>query len=177
MLDGHFLLSSGRHSPRYLQCALVLQYPDKATELGERLGRHFQSLNVTAVIAPALGGIVIGHEVARALRCRSIFAERRQGQMSLRRGFQLMPGERVVAVEDVVTTGESLGEVIEIALAEGAEVVGVGSIVDRSRGVSFRSGLELQSLLKLEVPTYGPASCPLCQEGVPMSTPGTRQST
>jgi orotate phosphoribosyltransferase len=176
ILDGHFLLSSGLHSAQYLQCALVLQYPDKATFLGEQLARHFQSLNVDTVMAPALGGILVAHEVARALGCRAIFAERRQRRMSLRRGWQLSSGERVLVVEDVVTTGESLHEVIDIALDEGAVVVGVGSIVNRSRGVSFPAGLALRSLLTLDIPLFEPATCPQCRDSIPLSTPGTRQS-
>jgi orotate phosphoribosyltransferase len=177
ILDGHFLLSSGLHSAQYLQCALVLQYPEKATFLGEQLARQFHLDRVDAVIAPALGGILVAHEVARALHCRAIFAERRQGPMSLRRGFQLSPGERVVAVEDVVTTGESLSEVIDLALAEGAVVVGVGSIVNRGRGAAFPLGVTLRSLLTLDIPTFEPAACPQCHNGVPLYTPGTRQSS
>ncbi|MBI3949818.1 MAG: orotate phosphoribosyltransferase [Acidobacteria bacterium] len=176
ILDGHFLLSSGLHSPRYVQCALVLQYPDKAAWLGERLAERFRSSEVQAVMAPAIGGILVAHEVARALGVRAIFAERRQGQMQLRRGFTLAPGERVVIVEDVVTTGESLNEVIQIAHDQGATVVGVGALLNRGQRGPFPFGLSLQALVTLEIPVYQPTECPFCQQGLPFTAPGTRRA-
>lgn len=176
VLDGHFLLSSGLHSPRYVQCALVLQYPDQATRLGALLARHFSQAQPQVVLAPAIGGIIVAHEVARALGARAMFAERKHADMQLRRGFHLAPGERVVVVEDVVTTGESLNEVVQIALNRGAHVVGVGSLINRGRGLLFPLGLKLQSLITLEIPTYQPGECPLCQQGIPFTAPGTRQS-
>jgi orotate phosphoribosyltransferase len=176
ILDGHFLLSSGLHSSRYVQCALVLQYPDTAAWLGARLAEPFRSLGVQTVIAPALGGILVAHEVARALGVRAIFAERRKGEMQLGRDFYLLPGERVVAVEDVVTTGQSLMEVIQLARDQGANLVGVGALLDRSQGRLAPLGLPLRALLTLEIPTYPPLECPLCQQGWPFTAPGTRQA-
>jgi orotate phosphoribosyltransferase len=175
ILDGHFLLSSGLHSPRYVQCALVLQYPDKASRLGEFLAEHFQTLDVNTVIAPAVGGILVAHEVARALGVRAIFGERRQGRMELRRGFDLAQGERVVAVEDVVTTGESLDEVIRLALDRGADVVGAGALLNRGHRGSVAGGLSLCALATLEIPLYQPTDCPLCRQGRPFDAPGTRR--
>lgn len=176
ILEGHFLLSSGRHSPRYVQCALVLQYPDKAQFLGQRLAERFRAAAVDTVIAPAIGGILVAHEVARALGARAIFAERRGGRMQLRRGFDLSPGERVVVVEDVVTTGESMREVVEIALGKKALVVGLGAILDRGRAARFSAGLSLEALLTLDIPLYEPTRCPLCEQGIPLTIPGTRQA-
>jgi orotate phosphoribosyltransferase len=176
LLDGHFLLSSGLHSPRYVQCALVLQYPDKATRLGERLAANFRSLGVQAVVAPALGGILVAHEVARALGGRAMFAERQQGRMQLRRGFRLRPGERVIVVEDVVTTGESLTGVVHLARDLGADMVGIGALLNRSQSEFLTLGLPLQALLTLPIPVYRPDECPLCQQGLPLEAPGTKQS-
>lgn len=177
ILDGHFLLSSGLHSPRYVQCALVLQYPEKATWLGERLAGYFTSCDVQAVVAPAIGGILVGHEVARALGVRAMFAERKAcAEMQLRRGFSLRPGERVVVVEDVVTTGESLSEVVHIARDLGAEVVGVGALLNRSQSEFLTIGLPLQALLTLSIPVYRSDECPLCQQGILLDAPGTKQS-
>src|SRR6187549_2483288 len=134
LLEGHFKLSSGLHSDRYLQSALVLQHPDFAEQLGAALGARLAHLDPTVVLSPALGGIVIGQEVGRALRVRAVFAERQDGKLSLRRGFALEPRERVLVVEDVVTTGMSTRETIEVARAAGATVVGAASIIDRSGG-------------------------------------------
>lgn len=176
LLEGHFLLSSGLHSPRYLQCALVLQDPPLATRLGEELGRGLQPLlsgqPVGAVVAPALGGVIVGHEVARALGCRALFTERQEGGMTLRRGFALAPGERVVVAEDVVTTGKSTREVIEVARSLGAHVVAVGSLVDRSGGADL--GVPRHSLLALDVPTWAAGECPLCRQGSRPVKPGSR---
>ena len=176
LLEGHFLRSSGLHSPRDLQCALVLQDPPLATRLGAELGRGLQPLlsgqPVGAVVAPALGGVIVGHEVARALGCRALFTERQEGGMTLRRGFALAPGERVVVVEDVVTTGKSTREVIEVARALGARVVAVGSLVDRSGGADL--GVPRHSLLALDVPTWAAADCPLCRQGSQPVKPGSR---
>src|SRR3954469_20033747 len=134
LLEGHFRLSSGLHSTGYLQCALVLQYPDHADALGRALGDRTRELDATVVLSPALGGIVIGQEVGRALGIRAIFAERQDGTLMLRRGFTLSPGEKVLVVEDVVTTGGSTRETIDVARAAGAQVVGAASIIDRSGG-------------------------------------------
>ena len=134
LLEGHFLLSSGLHSSRYLQCALVLQFPEDAEKLGSELARRFSSEQIDLVIAPALGGVIVAHEVARALGTRALFTEREAGQMQLRRGFQIGQGERALVVEDVITTGGSTREVIGVVESSGGLVVAVGSIIDRSGG-------------------------------------------
>jgi orotate phosphoribosyltransferase len=173
LLEGHFRLSSGLHSPGYLQCALVLQHPREAEALGAALGAIVRSLGVQTVMSPALGGVVIGQEVGRALGVRAIFAERADGSLTLRRGFALDPGEKVLIVEDVVTTGGSTRETMEVARAAGAMVVGACAIVDRSGG---KQGLDVpfRSLLPMEVTTYQPDACPLCQQGIPVVKPGSR---
>jgi orotate phosphoribosyltransferase len=173
LLEGHFRLSSGLHSPGYLQCALVLQHPREAEALGAALGNLVRSLGAVTVLSPALGGIVIGQEVGRALGVRAIFAERQDGALSLRRGFVLDPGERVLVVEDVVTTGGSTRETMDVARAAGAEVVGACAIVDRSGG---KQGLDVpfHALLPMAVTTYQPDDCPLCKAGSPVVKPGSR---
>lgn len=174
LLEGHFLLTSGRHSNRYMQCARVLQYPRYAEKLGAALAEGFKDAGVEAVIGPAMGGIIVAHEVGRALRTRAFFAEREQGVMTLRRGFTLEPGTRVLVCEDVVTTGGSVREVMEVVREKGAQVVGVGVLVDRSGGkVDF--GVPLRALLTMEIPSYDAAECPLCREGLPLVKPGSRQ--
>jgi orotate phosphoribosyltransferase len=173
LLDGHFRLSSGLHSPGYLQCALVLQHPQEAERLGAAVAEAVRPLGAVTVLSPALGGIVIGQEVARALGVRAIFAERQDGTLTLRRGFALEPGERVLVVEDVVTTGGSTRETMAVARAAGALVVGACAVVDRSGGAQ---GLDVpfHALLPMNVPTYQPDACPLCQQGVPVIKPGSR---
>ncbi len=177
-LRGHFLLTSGLHSPEYLQCAVVLQYPEHAGRLGAELGAALAQLAgrpVSVVASPALGGIVIGHEVARALGARAIFTERdSSGRMTLRRGFRVEAGEPAVVVEDVVTTGGSTREVIEVLRAAGAEVVAAGSIIDRSAGKAD-VGLPRVALATLDVVTYPPEDCPLCRQGIPVEKPGSRR--
>jgi orotate phosphoribosyltransferase len=177
LLQGHFLLSSGLHSPRYLQCARVLMDPPLATRLGaalaERLRPRLGGASPGAVVAPALGGVLVAHEVARALGCRGLFTERHEGVMTLRRGFALEPGEAVVVVEDVITTGGSTREVIEAVRARGARVVAAGSLVDRSAG-SVDLGVPRESLLALEVPSYTAETCPLCAAGSKPEKPGSR---
>jgi orotate phosphoribosyltransferase len=173
LLDGHFRLSSGLHSPGYLQCALVLQHPREAEVLGAALGDLVRSLGVQTVLSPALGGIVIGQEVGRALGVRAICAERQDGTLTLRRGFALDPGEKVLVVEDVVTTGGSTRETMDVARAAGAVVVGACAIVDRSGG---KQGLDVpfRALLPMDVTTYQPDACPLCQQGIAVTKPGSR---
>ena len=177
LLEGHFLLSSGLHSPRYLQCARVLTDPGVATALGaalaDRLRPHLRAKPPTAVVAPALGGVLVAHEVARALGCRGLFTERQGGTMTLRRGFALREAEPLVVVEDVITTGGSTREVIEAVRARGARVLAVGSLVDRSGG-TVDLGVPRQSLLELEVPIYSPEACPLCADGSTPEKPGSR---
>lgn len=177
LLEGHFVLTSGLHSSRYLQCALLLQNPEHAEIIGRMLAEDLNraGIHCDLVISPALGGIIIGHEVARALGVRAIFAERSEGAMQLRRGFSLAPGERAVVVEDVVTTGGSTLEVIELVRQKGGRPQAAACIVDRSRpGVRF--DLPYFYLLRMELPFYEPANCPLCLKGAPLSKPGSRPS-
>ncbi|PYR36936.1 MAG: orotate phosphoribosyltransferase [Acidobacteria bacterium] len=173
LLEGHFRLSSGLHSREYLQCALVLQHPQHAEWLGRAIAARTRDLRATVVLSPALGGVVIGHEVARALGVRALFAERQDGVLVLRRGFVLGETDRVLVVEDVVTTGGSTRETMQVAAASGARVVGAASIVDRSGG---RTRLEVpfEALLDIDVPTYQPDQCPLCAKGLPITKPGSR---
>ena len=171
--EGHFRLSSGLHSSGYLQCALVLQHPAHAETLGRALGEALRDLNPAVVLSPALGGLIIGHEVARALGVRAIFAERQENVLTLRRGFSLGAGERVVIIEDVVTTGGSTKETMVVARAAGATVVGAGSIIDRSGGASSLD-VPFRALVALALPTYDPAACPLCAAGTPVTKPGSR---
>lgn len=175
-LQGHFRLSSGLHSGSYLQSALVLQHPTHAEVLGKALASHLLTLvdsAVDIVIAPALGGLIIGHEVARALNKRFIFTEREMGRMTLRRGFRLEPGERVLVVEDVITTGGSTREVIEVVGAAGAVPVAAGSIIDRSGGTA-ELGIPRLALVTLSVEAWEPTVCPLCRAGEPVVKPGSR---
>ncbi len=175
-LTGHFLLSSGLHSPYYLQCAKVLQYPEYSEILCKELAERIGDLGVDydLVIAPAIGGIIVSYETARHLGVRGIFAERVNGELTLRRGFEIKPGERAVVVEDVVTTGKSTRETIEVVKSHGGEVVAVGSLVDRSGG-SVDFGVPFKTLWRLEVPVYRPEECPLCKEGSePLVKPGSR---
>lgn len=176
LLEGHFVLSSGLHSTEYLQCALVLQYPAEAEAFGRAIAEGFPRGQIESVVSPAIGGIVIGWEVARALGVRSIWTEREDGRMTLRRGFTVRPGESVLVVEDVVTTGGSTRETIEAMLAAGARVVGAASIIDRSGGRAD-VGVPRTALATLDVPSYAPASCALCAEGVPAVKPGSRKAS
>jgi len=173
LLEGHFKLSSGLHSPSYLQCALVLQHPDAAEQLGRALAAELRGAGATTVLSPALGGLIIGHEVARALGVRAIFAERQEGALVLRRGFSLASDDRVIVIEDVVTTGGSTRETMDVAAAAGATVVAAGAIIDRSGG-NATLNVPFKSLVTLTVPTYQPDACPLCASGVPVTKPGSR---
>ena len=173
LLDGHFRLTSGLHSPGYLQCALVLQHPRDAEALGAALGRRAGAVGAQTVLSPALGGIVIGQEVGRALGVRAIFAERQDGALTLRRGITVEPGEKVVVVEDVVTTGGSTRETMDVARAAGAVVVAACSIIDRSGG-NQALDVPYHALLPMEVKTYAPEACPLCAQGLPVVKPGSR---
>jgi orotate phosphoribosyltransferase len=175
LLEGHFQLSSGLHSPGYLQCALVLQHPREAEACGLAIPERVRALGAQVVLSPALGGLVIGHEVARALGIRAIFAERHDGTLILRRGFKLVSNEKVLVVEDVLTTGGSTRETIAIARTAGAVVVGAAAIIDRS-GSSSGPGLDVpfHALAALAFPTYPPESCPQCATGLPVVKPGSR---
>ncbi|MCS7014123.1 MAG: orotate phosphoribosyltransferase [Chloroherpetonaceae bacterium] len=173
LLEGHFLLSSGLHSPHYFQCAKVLQYPRYLMMLCEPIAAHFAHSNIDVVISPALGGIVVGTEVGRQLNVRTIFAERENGVMTLRRGFEIQPGERCLVVEDVVTTGGSVREVIRIIQDRGGVVAGVGFIVDRSNG-KVQLADDQFSLLKLDVVAYPPDQVPPELAKIPLTKPGSR---
>jgi orotate phosphoribosyltransferase len=173
LLDGHFRLTSGLHSPGYLQSALVLQHPQHAESLGRAIAGRTRDLAPTVVLSPALGGVVIGHEVGRALGVRAIFAERQDGALTLRRGFSVTDRDRVLVIEDVVTTGGSTRETMDVAAAAGARVVGAASIVDRSGG-RVRFDVPLLTLLDVALPTYEPDTCPLCAQGLPVVKPGSR---
>jgi orotate phosphoribosyltransferase len=173
LLEGHFQLTSGLHSPRYLQCARVLQHPEHAEWAGQTLAAHFADHEINAVVAPAIGGIIVAHEVARALGVRALFTERESGTMTLRRGFQIAPGEKTLVVEDVVTTGGSTRETIDAVTRAGGTVVGAGSLVDRSGG-GVDVGAPRIALLTLDVPAYEPDECPLCKQGTKAVKPGSR---
>jgi orotate phosphoribosyltransferase len=173
LLSGHFLLSSGLHSDRYLQSALVLQQPDIATKLCAELAAYFKDQRIEAVIAPALGGVFVSHETARALGVRALFAERVNGELMLRRGFTLKSGERVLVVEDVITTGKSTRETIDVVKKAGGMVIAAASLVDRSGGKA-ELGVPYRSLVTLDVPTYAAESCPMCRAGSTPIKPGSR---
>jgi orotate phosphoribosyltransferase len=173
LLDGHFRLTSGLHSSGYLQCALVLQHPAEAEACGAAIAERVRALSPDVVLSPALGGIVIGQEVGRALGVRAIFAERQDGTLTLRRGFSIARGDRVLVVEDVVTTGGSTQETIDLARAAGAAVVGAAAIIDRSGGTQ-RIDVPFHALATISLPTYQPEQCPLCAEGKPIVKPGSR---
>ena len=175
-LSGHFELSSGRHSNRYLQCALLLQDPKLSEKLCKVLADRFRGKGATLVIGPALGGVLISYEVARQLGIRSLFAEREEGVLKLRRNFEIRKGEKVLVAEDVVTTGGSTQELIALVRSEGGEVMGVGSLVDRSGG-AVRYGVPFESLVTLSVESFTKDECPLCQKGIPFTKPGSRLVT
>ncbi|NLY90010.1 MAG: orotate phosphoribosyltransferase [Firmicutes bacterium] len=174
LLQGHFLLTSGKHSAQYMQCARVLQYPRLAAVLGQALAGQFTGLGVETVAGPAMGGIIVAHEVGRALGVKALFSERQNGEMTLRRGFTLKPGEKVLVVEDVITTGGSVREVLALVRAAGAQPVGVGVLVDRSGGQVAFDGLLFKSLLQVKIEAYDPEECPLCRQGIPLVKPGSR---
>lgn len=177
LLSGHFKLSSGLHSEAYLQCAKVLQWPERAAALGAALASLLAPFRPSVVVSPAMGGVIIGHEAGRALSVRAIFTERVDGSFALRRGFALEPRDRVAVVEDVVTTGKSTREVIAVLRDRGAEAVVCGSIVDRRAAAEKKAALDgvpYRALLALEVPTWEPAACPLCARGEPVVVPGSR---
>ena len=173
LLEGHFQLTSGLHSPVYLQCALVLQFPEKAESFARAIAKQFSASGIQLVASPAIGGIVIGHEVARALGARFIWTEREAGEMTLRRGFTVSPGERTLVVEDVVTTGGSTRETVEALRRAGAEVVAAASIIDRSGG-SAEVGVPRVALATLKVAAVAPEICDACKLGDRAVKPGSR---
>jgi orotate phosphoribosyltransferase len=173
LLEGHFRLSSGLHSDRYLQCARLLMWPDRAEAAGKDLAAMLAEFPAAAVVAPAMGGLIIGHEVARALKTPFVFAERQDGSFTLRRGFRLSPGDLIVVVEDVFTTGKSTREVIDLISTAGGRAVAAGSIVNRGLATGAL-GVPSRSLLSLDVPVWSEGECPLCRKGIPLDTPGSR---
>jgi len=175
LLEGHFQLSSGLHSTVYLQCALVLQFPDKAESFGRAIAEQYQGQGIQLVASPAIGGIVIGHEVARALGARFVWTEREAGEMTLRRGFSVSQGEKTLVVEDVITTGGSTRETIEALKQAGADVVGAASIIDRSGG-SADVGVPRTSLASLKVLSVEASECDACKLGEPAVKPGSRKA-
>jgi len=172
LLTGHFKLSSGLHSEKYLQCALVLQYPNIAQKLSKELAEKFTELKIEVVVGPALGGVTFAYEVARALGARALFTERQDGLMVLRRGFSIQKKEKVLVVEDVVTTGGSTKEVIDVVKSLGGQVVGVGSIIDRS-GKTIDFAVPFHALARVEVQTFEEKDCPLCKKGIVITKPGS----
>jgi orotate phosphoribosyltransferase len=175
LLEGHFILTSGLHSPNYLQCALVLQYPQEAEAFARAIAAQFQTQRIALVAAPAIGGIVIGYEVARQLNARFIWTEREAGEMALRRGFTVRPGETALVLEDVITTGGSTRETIQALQKAGARVVGAASIIDRSAG-RVDVGVQRIALATLDVPSVAPAACPACARGEQAVKPGSRKA-
>ncbi|EOD01303.1 orotate phosphoribosyltransferase [Caldisalinibacter kiritimatiensis] len=174
LLKGHFLLTSGKHSAQYLQCAKLFQYPEYSEMVVEELVSKFENQDIDLVASPAIGGIILGYETAKQLKVKNIFLEREEGKMTLRRGFEIKKGDKVLVVEDVVTTGGSVKEVIDLIKEKGGEVVGVGSIVNRSKGVT-KFEEELKSVIKFDIETYEPDNCPLCDENLPVIKPGSRK--
>ena len=170
-MSGHFELSSGLHSDKYFQCAKLLQYPEYSEQAGKQLATMFNSDEIDVVLGPALGGIIIGYETARALRKISVFTERKGGLLALRRGFQINEGDRVLLVEDVVTTAKSIKENIKIIEECNAKIAGIASIVDRSQG---QSGLDIKSLVQMDSAVYHSDECPMCKDGMEIEKPGSK---
>ena len=176
LLEGHFILSSGLHSPKYLQCALALAYPADAAKFGRAIAEYFVNEDIETVASPAIGGLVIGYAVAQALNVRFIWTERQNGEMTLRRGFSVKKNERILVVEDVITTGGSTRECIEALEKNGARVTSAASIIDRSGGAAD-VGVPRIALVSLEVPSYNAEDCPLCKAGTEAVKPGSRQES
>ena len=172
LMEGHFLLSSGKHSDGYVQCAKLLMYPDKAEKAVELIVDKLENVDFDMVVGPAMGGIIVSYELARQTRRPSIFVEREEGQMKLRRGFSIRKGQKVLIAEDVVTTGKSSYEAIKVVEEQGGEVIGIACIVDRSRG---NIKYPLYSGVKLNINTYDKEDCPLCKENLPIIKPGSRK--
>jgi orotate phosphoribosyltransferase len=173
LLEGHFLLRSGMHSPRYLQCAKVLQYPKHAEKLAKLLAKKLAGVKVDVVVGPAIGGIIVAQELARALGARSIFSEREEDVFRLRRDFEISKGEKAVIAENVITTGGAAQEVLDLVAGMGADVVAVATLVNRAKQNPFR--VPYHYLYNLDAPTWSAAECPLCKEGKPLVKPGSRE--
>ncbi|NLM12482.1 MAG: orotate phosphoribosyltransferase [Epulopiscium sp.] len=175
LLEGHFLLTSGRHSSQYMQCAKILQYPNYAEELAKGLAEEFKEDNIDMVVGPAMGGIIIAYELARQLNAKNLFTERENGKMTLRRGFTIPKGAKVLVAEDVITTGGSVFEVMDIIKEQGGEVAGVAVLVDRSNG-TIDFGTKLRAALTVNVVSYEAEECPICKERkIPVIKPGSRK--
>lgn len=174
IMEGHFRLTSGLHSGLYVEKFRVLEHPRYTEILCREIARRYENDGITLVVGPAIGGVIIAYEVARALGVRSIFCEREDGKLVLRRGFQISPEDRVLVVEDIVTTGGSVKEVLEVVQQSGATIVGVGLLVDRSNGKA-NLGYRTEALLTMQVTTHQPDDCPLCQQGLPIVKPGSRK--
>lgn len=175
LLEGHFLLSSGLHSPQYLQTAMLLQYPDITEKLSRNIAGKIRELNldIQCVVSPAVGGIVIGHEIARTLNVRSIYTERVDGKMTLRRGFNIHPNEKILIADGIITTGGSPIEVMQVVQSYKGQPVAIAVLVDRSNG-SFKPTIPVISLLQIKFDTYTSENCPLCQQKIPLLKPGSR---
>lgn len=174
LLEGHFKLSSGLHSATYLQCALVLKNPPLAEKLCKELAERFKNIEIDVVVGPALGGVVLSYELARQLGVTSLFTERdSNGIMTLRRGFSIKKGEKVLLCEDVLTTGKSINETRKVAESAGGKIIGIAVLMDRSRNLKF--DVKPESLAKIEIPAYLPENCPLCKQGLPVVKPGSRK--
>ena len=174
IMEGHFLLTSGLHSPLYVEKFQVLQHPKYTEQLCIALAEKFLEDNIEVVVGPITGGILLAHEVGKRLGTRAIFTERENGKMTLRRGFVIKPGERVLIVEDIVTTGGSIKEVLDVVVEQGGIPVGIGMLVDRSGGKASFGEVPYKALLNLDVTTYDPSNCPLCKENIPMTKRGSR---
>ena len=173
LMEGHFILTSGRHSSQYLQCARIFQYPSYGEQIASILAQAFSEDDIDIVIGPAIGGIILSYEVAKALKVQALFAERENGIMTLRRGFKIPQGSNVLVVEDVVTTGGSVKEVIELVNKAGSNVVGVGAIVDRSNG-KLDFGCKFNAVISRDIPSFDKDDCPLCKQGLPAIKPGSK---
>lgn len=173
LLSGHFKLRSGLHSDRFFQAALLLQYPDLAEKVCRALAEKFSGVEIETVISPAVGGLIVGQEVARALGCRAIFADKEDGELVLKRGFSIRPGEKILVAEDVVTKGGRVQQTIDLVRSLGGEVVGAAYLVDRSGG-NAHFDVRTESLIQLNLPTYEPDKCPMCAAGVALDTPGSK---
>lgn len=172
--EGHFRLTSGLHSDHYVQCSQLLKYPRIAEKVCSALAEKFADNKPDVVIGPAIGGILVAYEVARALDVPAMFAERQDGVMTLRRGFTVEPGQKILVTEDVFTTGGSAQEVVELVQSMGGNVIAAGSIIDRTAGNTVKLKVPFQSLIKFEFKTYDPADCPMCKQGIPAVKPGSR---
>ena len=175
IMEGHFLLTSGLHSPLYVEKFQVLQHPKYTEQLCIALAEKFLEDNIEVVVGPITGGILLAHEVGKRLGTRAIFTERENGKMTLRRGFVIKPGERVLIVEDIVTTGGSIKEVLDVVVEQGGIPIGIGMLVDRSGGKASFGEVPYKALLNLDVTTYDPSNCPLCKENIPMTKRGSRK--